>query len=242
MRNPNFFRRRAPTLKNMIFVLAKEFDWRVLNYLIIIISVFVFVHAAAGAVLPKIPLIFNISHDGSIPEWFSYGMLVTSSIVLFRAFRRESSPLSISFAAVLLIILLDDSLQFHEVVGEMIAASLHQTSVLGLDPKDSGEMLAFAVLGLIAFLFVIYGAIQTPFSEWHNYFLLAALVALLGIFAVGIDLIHAPMCRSTAQVWRCFQMFDLLEDGGEMVCQAFIVAHVFSAFGLRHAPKINMQG
>lgn len=208
----------------------KFFNLKILSILTTINIIFLIAHSILGILLEKIPPILNISYDRSMPEWFSYGMLATSSIVLLQAFFRERSPLLISFSAILLLMLVDDSMEIHERAGAIISTSMEYVSIAGLDPKDTGEMLAYGLMVLIIMPLVIYGVARTPLSEWRRYYILSILVGLLGFFAVGIDLIHEPICREVARSWRCFQIVDLLEDGGEMVWEAFIVAHVFAVF------------
>lgn len=236
-----FWDRALQITRNYYHSSFEYFDWRVFIILFSVILIFLATHILTGALLEKIPVMFNISYDRSIPEWFCYGMLAASSVILLRAFSRRKSPLLISFSAVLLLMLADDSLAVHEVGGAMIAASLGHVSLLGLDPKDTGEMLAYGLMGLIILPFAIYGVIRTPFSEWREYYALAIFVGLLGFFAVGIDLIHQPVCRLVAPGGYCFQIVDLLEDGGEMFWEAVILAYVSRAFGMSKLQQASGQ-
>lgn len=232
-------RRMFPENRTYNKICFDFFDWRLFSILFCIILIFLTAHIIAGAFMDEIPVMINISYDRSLPEWFCYGMLATASFMLLRAFSRERTPLLISFSAVLLLMLVDDSMTIHEVGGAMIAASLGDVSLLGLDLKDTGEMLTYGLMGLIILPFVIYGVIRTPFSEWHKYYALAIFVGLLGFFSVGIDLIHEPICRSVTLGGYCFQVVDLFEDGGEMFWEAVIVAHVSRAFGIRKLSQAN---
>ncbi|WFL78335.1 hypothetical protein P7228_04530 [Altererythrobacter arenosus] len=210
--------------------LTGQFNWFVLLLVLAVEAVFVTLHVVTGALMPKIPHLLNISQDGSASEWFGYAVMAASAVIMFRAYRRERVALYLTFAVVLVTMVLDDSLTIHESLGRYFSEWDYLDRLPGPLAKDSGELVAWGAIALFLAPWGIYGLVKTPPRQWPSIFILTGLVGLLGFFAVGIDFLHEPICAAFDHAGYCFQIFDLVEDGGEMLAQALILAHVFERF------------
>ena len=213
--------------------LRERFDLRLLAVLLSIDAILIGAHVATGLLLPKIPTWLNIAQDRSLPEFTCYAVMLAGAVVMWRAWRRTGLALCVSFAAALLLMMLDDSLQLHESLGAHEARVLGLGDFAGIEADHGGELIAWGILGIVLAVAGLFGLVRTPLNEWRQFYLLTALVGLLGFFAVGIDVLHDPVCAVAAGRGHCAQIFDLVEDGGEMVVQSFILAHVVAAFGAR---------
>ena len=208
----------------------QQFHQPLLALLLAADAILIGAHIVTGVLLPRIPLFLNIAVDHSLPELLCYAEMIAASGIMLRAFRRTGTALCLSFAAVLFVMMLDDSLQLHEAIGASFAESLHIAAFAGVEAKDSGELIAWGLLGSVLLLFGIFGLVRTPIASWPRFFMLAVLVGPLGFFAVGVDFLHDPVCAAASWRGYCSQIFDLVEDGGEMIVQSLILAHVAAVF------------
>lgn len=198
-------------------------------------------HIVAGMLLPRIPPWLNIAHDHSLPEFLCYAEMIAASAIMVRAYRHNGTALCLGFAGVLLVMMLDDSLQLHEIIGARVAEFLHIEAFGGVAAKDSGEIIAWAILGGILVLIGTAGLARTPIASWPRFYMLTGLVGLLGFFAVGIDFLHDPVCAAASGLRYCSQIFDLVEDGGEMIAVSLILAHVLVAFPGRRPARSGLN-
>lgn len=210
--------------------LARHFHLPLLGLLIAADIALIAAHIVTGVLLPRIPPWLNIALDHSLPEIFCYLELLAASGILLLAYRRTGLSLCLGLALILLLMMLDDSLQLHELIGAFLAEMFHIPAFAGVKSKDTGELLAWALLGLVVGLTGLVALLRTPFASWSHFYVMVALVGLLGFFAVGIDFLHDPICVATTGFAYCTQIFDLIEDGGEMIVQSFILAHVARNF------------
>ena len=209
--------------------LPRQFDQKILAIILLVEAGFVAAHVISGALLETIPAALNIAHDGSLAEWFGYILMAGAALMMWRAYRRERVVLCLTFAVVLATVMLDDSLMIHENLGAVVAREVDLVSRLGPESKDAGELVIWITIALFLLPWGIAGVIFTPVAKWPSLFLLAALIVMLAFFAVGIDFLHEPVCEAFAFHW-CFQAFDIIEDGGEMLSEALIFAHVWKVF------------
>jgi hypothetical protein len=156
---------------------------------------------------------FYIDTDRGYPEMFVYGKeaLIVLLIALVAILCR--SLLYLCWSLLFLFLLLDDSLQIHEILGLVVAQKLGFSSWLGLSPQDFGEVAVWLFFGLPPLLAIAILQILShdrKLVAWSRYLLvlLGALVLTGGVF----DML--------GQVFQDHSLLDPLfrvaDDGGAM--------------------------
>ncbi len=117
--------------------------------------------------------------------------------------------------------LLDDSLQIHERGGAFLVERLSLVPMFQLRAQDYGELIvtlvaATVIFSGIALSYFFSCPVLRKISK--NLFFM---VLLLVFFGVVVDMLHAAI------EWRR-GLFELAEDGGEMLIMSLIVGYVFS--------------
>lgn len=183
-------------------------------------------HIYLGATVAKIPLILNIASDRSLAEFLGYAELGLASILLWIVFVKTREPLMRAFAIILFVMMLDDSAGLHEKLGSFFVASMGLAGDAVLDGKDEGEMVIWLLYATVLLPLLLFGLFRTPLDRWFRAFGLLLVTAALAGFAVVVDGLHSSICQIGGGFPYCFQLLDLIEDGGEKITQSLILAHV----------------
>lgn len=132
---------------------------------------------------------------------------------------------SLSLAAwgtVLLIIKGDNLFQVHEQVGEIFIMKLGFEGGFGSRPQDFGELLAWAILGAVALLIVMVGHIETTPWERRQSWFFAGMLALLAVFAVGVDMLHIIVHDRLSNIG--LHAVTLAKTAGEIIPMSLFLA------------------
>lgn len=161
---------------------------------------------------------FSISRERGYAEFFQYIKLLWLVVLFAGHAIRHKERSYLFWSAVFGYILLDDSMTIHERAGELIRRNLGMSSFLGLRGADYGELIFYAVVlgGLLLCLIPAYYYGTRAFRHDSHYIL--GLLVVFGFFAGVGDILHM-LVRETF----VFRMFDVIEDGGEMVMISMIV-------------------
>ena len=100
--------------------------------------------------------LYSLSRDGGYSEFFQYTKELWIAVLFLALAIRQRKPLYLIFSFLFIYFLVDDSFEFHEQVGALLADTLHFQPVLGLRTVDMGELavsvffggLFFAALGI----------------------------------------------------------------------------------------------
>ncbi len=179
---------------------------------------------------------WNLSMDGSYGELFDY--LKTALLVLFLivARLRSRQPAYSAWAATFLLVVLDDALQLHEQAETALVELLRLHGWLGLRPADVASLvIAGGIAAVVVPSLVTAHGRSDTLARRHS-LLLAACLVLLGLFAVGFDLVHAELDQRAAGS-AIVSLAGLVEDGGEMV--ALSLACAAGSFAAR--PRMEVQ-
>lgn len=168
--------------------------------------------------------LFSISTDGSYSEVYQYikELWITALLILLSRFRKN--PLFLSWAFLFLYLLLDDSLGIHENLGNLLAKLTGLHGAYGLRPEDFGELavsLFFGglIFGSICLLHLLSGPPDRQLSSF-----LFVLVLLLIFFGLLLDMVDIIIYQSAG-----VDIFNAIEDAGEMVVMSAIAWFTFSA-------------
>lgn len=203
--------------------LSDRTSTRLLWFLLGIDMAFVFLHIAYS-ITDYAPLAENvyaaISTDHGYGEFFQYFKLFGLSLIFLLLFRQKRLTLYFAWACLLLYMLADDALRIHERVGRALDAQVDFSSILFLGAKDIGQLLAYAVSGvvLIGFIAVCHQRQQASTAKSASLILFIFMIAF-AIFSIGIDTLHSM----AAQIGKLYDLpleaigLGLIEDGGEMI-------------------------
>jgi hypothetical protein len=170
--------------------------------------------------------LFSLRKDKGYPEFFQYlkegwiALLFTGYAV------RRRAPQYLVWTALFGYMLLDDYLMLHETIGAGAADVYQLAGRWGLRGQDFVEVGFFAGVGVL-FLLLLGAAYATGdrrFKQDSQY--MVGLLLLFAVFAVVADVIHILAGAPSLD-----RLFDIVEDGGEMVVMSLIVWFTFTLIG-----------
>ncbi|MEZ4793738.1 MAG: hypothetical protein R2783_09830 [Gelidibacter sp.] len=118
-----------------------------------------------------------------------------------------------------ILLLLDDSMQFHERFGTWVSQKFNYVPMLGLRAQDFGELTYDALFGTIFISFIAIGYYYGNEVYRKINIDLFLLFCLLLFFGVGVDMIDEMFEDNR---WSVL-FFNLFEDGGEMIALSIIL-------------------
>ena len=167
--------------------------------------------------------VFSLGKDLGLAESFMYVKEYWVVLLfLYLAWTRKKL-MYLAWSLLFLYIMADDLLQLHERVGAMIVKNFEIEAMFGLRGQDFGELAFTGVFG-VALLFLIGLAYLKSNAELrricnHFFVLLASLV----LFGVVFDMVQIW----TANYKVLFNIFGIIEDGGEMIILSFFCWYVY---------------
>jgi hypothetical protein len=205
---------------------------RLLLVLLVIDFTFILVNILAAIakdldLIAVVPPMLKITQDRALPEDFNYLKWLVICVGLVWMGLRDRWLAPALWAAVFLIILIDDSFQLHEHIGSQLAGWLDLPDYALLYGNDVGEVAVFAAMGLLALAIVgvLFGQRDQASRLLSRRYLL--IVLALGFFGVGIDVMHSVVAHLTQESTVASilaQIFGVIEDGGEMLVASLAVA------------------
>lgn len=196
--------------------------------------------AVKASLISAIPDAIKITVDGAPPEMWGYVKWAIIIVSLVRLAIRDRWLVPFRWALVFLMVLIDDSMQGHEIIGSMIAGSLPLPASLQSQSQDIAEVLVFAAMGAIAVLltatlFTRNGPVARALSLRF-----LVIILFLAFFGVALDFLHQSIklfSEGTFAAAFLPQIFALLEDGGEMIVASIATAFVLTLPGLDSTPR-----
>jgi hypothetical protein len=149
--------------------------------------------------------------DGSLPEMLNYAQSGLAALFLGLTWARTRSVVFLAWAAMFTFILLDDSLQYHEVFGAWLTDVLALPAFGDLRAVDTGEVLAWILAGAVLIPLAVAAVLRSGGLERGFGLLMLLIFGALVFFAVIVDMIH---------VLLPYRAVLLFEDGGEMLAVA----------------------
>ena len=202
---------------------------RLLKVLLSIDVLFVLLHALfVFLVFKRINLNWSIApfylnNDDGYPEMFQYLQFVIGIIILIRLFIKTKKMGYISWLILFVLMLLDDSLRFHERFGSWITEKFNYSPMLGLRAQDFGELTYVAVFGSILIFFLVIGYYYGDKKYRRIAVDLGLLFAVFLFFGIGIDILHEFINHNRYSLL----FIVLLEDGGEMIVLSCFVWYLY---------------
>lgn len=207
-----------------IVVLFANPAWRrvaffLLPYAGVLLGLDIAAHYGAVTQAP-LPAQFFISKDEGFGEYLEYALLAATAVMLALLWRRSGAGIYLVNALLFAYLTADDSLQFHERFGHMVAPAMPQGTPL--PPNDYGEVLLFGLVGvmwLVSLLFALRRADLRPATH--------ALILAVGVVGAGFFGILADAVTSWGHKSQALIEFEAwFEDGGEflMIIATFLAA------------------
>ena len=116
--------------------------------------------------------VFDLGHEGGVPEWFNYSKWAIGGLACAYAYYRRREPLYFAWAALFIYLLLDDSMEFHEHVGRALRDDLTLPAGILGRAQNLGEALAAAMIMaslfvMMAVAYVLNGAGSARSFTWR---------------------------------------------------------------------------
>jgi hypothetical protein len=178
--------------------------------------------SSARALVPALDRTFparwwGLSEDGAIPETVGYAVQGITVVLLVALAVRVRRAVFFAWAAVYLVIALDDSLRLHERGSHWLVRHLPEQLASHVS-QGRGEQLTWVLLGLLPLVAV---AVTHRRAREHRGVsrTIAVLFALLVFFAVVVDEVHENFGYGTLG-W----VLAAVEDGGELLTLSLTLA------------------
>ena len=203
----------------MKFDLEKD---KLLILLVITDLVFVFLHIlyVYTDLLPS--SLYSLSRDRGYSEFFQFAKELWIIVLFLLLGVKQRRGLYYVFSFLFLYFLIDDSLELHERMGELLADFLHIQPALGLRSLDFGELLVSAIFGLLfAFSLAVLYFLSDSFMR-KVAFSLIFLIVILAVFGVLVDMIEITITQPVLN-----DILVIIEEAGEMLIMSVITWFVF---------------
>lgn len=198
-----------------------------LGALVLADLVFLAIHVAQETVPGVDDIMFNLSEDRSHAEFFNYIKCVWLGAAMLGCTWLTRSLRYLPWAVLFGYFLLDDAFGVHEKMGTALTDGLGLPDVLGLRGQDLGELLFFALAGLVVVGCLVLAWRGAP-AHWRAVSReFAILIVALGVVGVGFDLVHAM--ADGVGLTGSAAVFGTLEDFGEMVVVSLMAWRGFEA-------------
>jgi hypothetical protein len=179
-----------------------------------------------GALLASPHLL--ISEDHGIGEFVGYGKALVIAMAFVACYVKGKAPVFAALGFTFLLILLDDSLLFHEIVGNRFALAVPFESTFGLQAQDVGELVGWSVLGSLVVSAMAIGFRRSSERARALALIFLALLAALLFFAVFVDMLSILLHD---KFWGAHRVMPLAEEGGEMLVLSITCAAAVTAAG-----------
>jgi hypothetical protein len=206
------FNKKRP---NQILILLLSLDFLfILTHALLIYIVFIRVQFDWSIVD-----MFLVNYDNGYPEMFQYLKFFAIAVIFIYFVIKKKGIGFISWCLLFILLLLDDSLQFHERFGEWVVEKFNYSPMFGLRAQDLGELTFVTFFGSILLFFLVFGYLKGNEKYRKTNIDLGLLFIILLFFGVAVD-----MMDQLIEYNRYSYLFlVLLEDGGEMISTSFIV-------------------
>lgn len=163
-----------------------------------------------------------LSTEGGYGEWFKYVQEFCIFLLFLKLAVRSRQPIYGFFTMIFLYATADDSLQFHERAGDIIAVRIAPYIPLASGLDDVGEAIFLSLLGLLLVAPMFFVFIKMDSKPKKTSFRCFVLLCMFFFFAVAIDVLHGVFGSNVLHL-----VFGLIEGGGELISLSIICWFVF---------------
>ncbi len=200
-----------------------------LDLAFIAIYIITLVLTRAG-VIAEPPLILDVTEEWNIAGMILYLKLLAISVLLFMSMLRSRERMFGAFAIVFAILLLDDTMQFHEIGGEALIEVMRLHDAWSLTAQDLGELVVWCVTGAVCVALLTAGIYMgSQRARLLARYYLGAIVAL-GVAGIVFDMFHSALETIVGGDTVLAFAMGLAEDGGEMLVLSVLLAYAASTY------------
>ena len=161
---------------------------------------------------------YSIEMDWGFAEVYQYIKQVWIVVLLIGLRLRVRVGVYFAWALLFSYLLLDDSCQIHENLGDYLAVTLQIPEVFSLGADDIGELIVSLTAGVTLLSCVAFFHLRSPSVDRGRSWVLFFLLSFVAFFGVFIDMAHMAI------PWF-HGIFGLIEDAGEMLGFSAIVCY-----------------
>ncbi|MBC6999397.1 hypothetical protein [Cytophaga sp. FL35] len=166
-----------------------------------------------------------VDTDGGYPEIFQYIKFISIALIsLWLVFTRDEYGY-FAWSILFTFLYLDDAYQFHESAGAYLASSFSLQPMLGLRPRDLGELLYAGFAGILFLVLLLIGFIRGSKIYKGEAFDILLLFSIFIFFGIGVDMAH----QWVVDIYMVSAVFALIEDGGEMIGLSLLTWYFYFA-------------
>jgi hypothetical protein len=166
--------------------------------------------------------LYSLSRDRGYAEFFQYTKELWIAVLFLGLAIHQRKPVYLIFSFLFLYFLIDDSFEFHEQTGALLADTLHLEPLFGLRSVDMGELAVSVFFGGLFFaaLGITY-AMSAP-GEQKISTQVILLIVIMAVFGVLLD-----MFEIITEHPGLSELLKILEEGGEMLVMSVITWFVY---------------
>jgi hypothetical protein len=166
--------------------------------------------------------LYSLSLDRGYAEFFQYTKELWTALLLLILAIKKRRWLYLVFSSLFLYFLIDDSFEFHERFGELLADIFKFQPFLGLRPVDLGELLVYGLFGLLFLISIsIFYLMSDQFTRKVALYLIGMVLLLAG-FGVLIDMVEIMVAQR-----ELARILVVVEEAGEMLVMSAITWFVY---------------
>ncbi len=189
-----------------------------------LLLIVIYVVVAAGTGLSEYRGRWYVGATNGVASHWGYLKWLVTAAVLALVWFRERQAAYLALAAVFLILWYDDIYERHEAFASFLARhDVTQDSLL-LRAQDYGELIAFALLGLLTLAILRWGYLRSLPAARRDVLEFVVLLAVLAVFGVGVDMADIAFERLGVSGPPTLVAFAVVEDGGELAIGSLTVA------------------
>lgn len=176
--------------------------------------------------------------DVSFAELLGSAQLFAAAVVLLMlTLQRQSSYVFLGWGLLFIVMVMDDLGRLHEAGSRLLRAVVELPALPGLRPGDTGEMIAWAALGVVPLTVLIIMHRRATAVDRADSWAFAALLVFMLFFAVGVDMVDVAV-RPWGGWWFIVTMMSI-ETFGEIMASTLIFGY---ALALAVRPAASTDG
>lgn len=181
--------------------------------------------------MDDVPFMLRIGSEGSLPEIVGWSKWLIVALCLRAVWRLREDALARALSWVFAIVLADDLLQLHEMAGDALEDALGLGSQMGLAGDDLGEVVAWALIGIVVTTLLVRGFRRARRNELPLGIAVTLALAALIFCEIGLDMasgmIEAAVGGATGH--RLGTITKYAEDIGAMMFGSLAAALAWGA-------------
>jgi hypothetical protein len=195
---------------------------KLLFLLILTDLVFILLHIIHifTALLPS--SLYSLAMDRGYAEFFQYMKMLWILVLFLGLGIKRRRLIFVIYSVLFTYFLIDDSFEFHERAGALLAELFNFQPALGLRAVDLGELAVSAFFGMLFLIALAITHFRSDASTKKISKTIVIMVIMLAMFGVGMDMIEIIIEHPFVN-----PLLVIVEEGGEMLMVSVITWFAF---------------